>query len=75
MPAAPAPRATPPPSTTTYTVRRGDGLWPIAEEQLSPGTSNAAVARHVARITELNRGRFASRDPNVLVAGEELKLP
>jgi peptidoglycan hydrolase-like protein with peptidoglycan-binding domain len=74
-PAAPAPSATPRTRAKTHTVREGEGLWPIAEEQLAPGISNAVVARRVARIKELNRGRFASRDPNVLVEGEELKLP
>jgi Tfp pilus assembly protein FimV len=74
-PVAPAPRTDAPRPAKTYTVRPGDALWPIAEEQLSPGTSTEAVARRVRRIAELNPDRFLSGDPNRLVAGEELRLP
>jgi hypothetical protein len=72
---APALRANPPPRVETYTVQRGDSLWPIAEEQPPPTTSVQAVARRVARIKALNGDRFTSSDPNVLVAGEQLRLP
>ncbi len=74
-PVAPAPRTDAPRPAKTYTVRPGDALWPIAEEQLSPGTSTEGVARRVRRIAELNPDRFLSGDPNRLVAGEELRLP
>jgi len=59
-----------------YRVRAGDSLWPIAESQLIPGSSEAAVARRVARLVELNLDdRIASGDPDVLTAGEQLRLP
>lgn len=72
--AAPPVRAEPPPRVETYTVQRGDSLWPIAEEQPPPTTSVQAVARRVARIKALNGDRFTSSDPNLLVAGEQLRL-
>jgi peptidoglycan hydrolase-like protein with peptidoglycan-binding domain len=71
---APSVRANPPPRVETYTVQPGDSLWPIAEEQPPPTTSVQAVARRVARIKALNGDRFTSSDPNVLVAGEQLRL-
>jgi peptidoglycan hydrolase-like protein with peptidoglycan-binding domain len=57
--AAPAIPVTPPPP-------------PTAEQQRSPGTSEQAPARRVARITPLNRDRIAPGDPNV-VAGEQVR--
>ena len=77
-PAAPRraaqPPDSPPPRPKAYTVQRGDSLWPIAAEQPPPTTSVQAVARRVARIKALNSERFTSSDPNVLVAGEQLRL-
>jgi peptidoglycan hydrolase-like protein with peptidoglycan-binding domain len=60
MSAAPAIRVAPPPS-------------PIAEQQLSPGTSKPAARRRVARFTPLNRDRVAPGDPDAAVAGEQLR--
>lgn len=62
-------------ATATYTVQTGDSLWSIAEEQLAPGGSVADVARQVKRLVGLNfEDRIGSSDPNLLVAGEKLRL-
>jgi hypothetical protein len=79
-----APSATAPPRPVTpvekpggtYTVRPGDSLWPIARTQLEAGSSDAAVARRVKRLVDLNvEDRIASGDPDLLTAGEQLRLP
>lgn len=72
QPAAPREDAS---ATATYTVQTGDSLWSIAEEQFPPGGSVADVARQVKRLVELNfEDRIGSSDPNLLVAGEKLRL-
>jgi hypothetical protein len=58
-----------------YTVRPGDALWPIARSQLAPDSPNHEVARKVADLEALNvDGRIRSGDPDVIVAGEKLRL-
>jgi peptidoglycan hydrolase-like protein with peptidoglycan-binding domain len=58
-----------------YTVRPGDALWPIARSQLPPDSSDQEVARKVADLEALNvEGRIRSGDPDVIVAGEKLRL-
>ena len=57
-------------------MREGDSLWPIAENQLVEDSSDAAVARRVKHLVKLNlEDRIASGDPDVLTAGEQLRLP
>jgi Putative peptidoglycan binding domain len=59
----------------TYTVRNGDALWPIARSQLAPDSSDQEVARKVADLEAMNvEGRIGSGDPDVIVAGEKLRL-
>jgi len=62
-------------ATSTYTVRSGDALWPIAERHLAPGGSVKEIAKQVQDLESLNRDRIASGDPDLLEAGEELRLP
>jgi Putative peptidoglycan binding domain len=76
-PAAPAQRSAEGRSAAavTYTVRPGDALWPIARTQLAPRSSDHEVARKVADLEALNMGdRIQSGNPDVIVAGEELRL-
>jgi peptidoglycan hydrolase-like protein with peptidoglycan-binding domain len=73
--AAPAP-ARPVAPGGTYSVQAGESLWPIAERQLSAGSSEGGVARRVKRLVELNLDDpIASGDPAVLTAGEQLRPP
>jgi peptidoglycan hydrolase-like protein with peptidoglycan-binding domain len=59
----------------TYTVRPGDALWPIARRQLAPDSSDHDVASKVEDLEALNFDeRIGSGDPDVIVAGEELRL-
>jgi peptidoglycan hydrolase-like protein with peptidoglycan-binding domain len=59
----------------TYTVRPGDALWPIARGQLGRDSSDHEVARKVADLEALNiEGRIGSGNPDVIVAGEKLRL-
>ena len=63
-----------PPAAKIYTVQPGDALWPIAARHLAPSSSVAQVAEKVDVLQSLNAGRIASGDPNVLEAGEKLRL-
>jgi peptidoglycan hydrolase-like protein with peptidoglycan-binding domain len=70
------PRAAPAPqSTSTYTVQPGDSLWPIAERHLARTSSVTEIAKQVQDLESINRDRIASGDPDLLEAGEELRLP
>lgn len=60
--------------SVTYTVRPGDALWPIARGQLAPDSPVDEVARKVADLEALNQDRIESGDPDVLEAGEKLRL-
>ena len=67
----PVTRATP----THYVVKPGDSLSGIARSKLARSSSASSVARAVEKLTDLNIStRIRSGDPNVLEAGEELKL-
>ncbi len=63
------------PRPTVYVVKRGDSLSGIARSKVARGSSASSVARAVEKLTDLNIAtRIRSGDPNVLEAGEELKL-
>lgn len=72
------PRARPTASrdrAATYVVKPGDSLSDIARVELS-AASDERVRAEVQRLAQLNLdGRIRSGDPNVLEAGEELRLP
>ncbi len=70
-----APAAPARPSTSTYTVRRGDALWPIAKRHLARSSSVTEIAKQVQALESLNVNRLASGDPDMIEAGEELRLP
>ena len=61
-------------STSTYTVQPGDALWPIAERHLVGSSSVTEIAKQVQDLENINRDRIASGDPDLLEAGEELRL-
>ena len=59
----------------TYVVKRGDSLSNIARSELS-AASDARVRAEVQKLAQLNLdGRIRSGDPDVLEAGEKLRLP
>jgi LysM domain len=59
---------------SSYTVRRGDCLWSIAEALLPSGAGNEEIAAEVARLWHLNADRIGTGDPNVILAGTQLAL-
>lgn len=59
----------------TYTVAPGDSLWSIARRLLPAGSSDAAVAKLVSQIWELNAERIGTGDPDLLRLGQTLALP
>jgi LysM repeat protein len=58
----------------SYTVRRGDSLWSIAERLLGPDASAGQVAREVHRLWTLNTDRIATGDPNLIHPSTVLRL-
>ena len=59
----------------TYVVKPGDSLSNIARSELS-AASDERVRAEVQKLAQLNLGgRIRSGDPDVLEAGEELRLP
>jgi hypothetical protein len=59
----------------TYVVQPGDSLSNIARSELS-AASDERVRAEVQKLAQLNLGgRIRSGDPDVLEAGEELRLP
>jgi Tfp pilus assembly protein FimV len=56
-------------------VEPGECLWTIAERQLGGGASDASVAAVVDELWRLNAERIGTGDPNLIHAGQTLKLP
>lgn len=58
----------------SYVVRPGDSLWAIAQQGLGAGTSDAAVARRVVHIWNVNKQRIGTGDPDLIYTGTRLRL-
>ncbi len=58
-----------------HVVAPGECLWSIAYEEIGGNPPPAQVARLVNRLWELNRERIGTGDPDLLMAGTELRLP
>ena len=70
------------PPSSMYVVRSGDNLWTIAAQRLAAlrevpaeNISDADVADFWRVLVELNTPSLASGDPNVIYAGETIRLP
>jgi nucleoid-associated protein YgaU len=69
-----------PGATSTWTVRRGDHLWGIAERTLATrraaDPSDDDVRRYWVELIATNRGRLADpANPDLIFAGQVLVLP
>jgi hypothetical protein len=71
---APHGRAHPGPPSRTVTVRPGDSLWSIAEDDLPAGATTQAIARRWRAVYDANR-RLVGPDPDSLIPGQQLRLP
>lgn len=70
------------PSESVYVVRSGDNLWAIAAQHLAAlrgepadSISTADVAEFWRALVELNAPSLASGNPDVIYAGETIRLP
>ena len=72
----PAPEVTE--ETSREVVVEGDSIWTIAENHLAEGSgepTNQEVAEYVDQVTEANRDRLQSGDPDLIEPGETIILP
>jgi nucleoid-associated protein YgaU len=58
----------------TYTVRRGDCLWHIAERHLGPGATSAEITREWHRWYQANRDVIGD-DPDLILVGQVFRVP
>jgi len=56
-------------------VRGGESLWSIARDLLGSRATNAEVARAVQRIWDVNAAAIGTGNPDLLMAGQTLRLP
>jgi Domain of unknown function (DUF4397)/LysM domain len=56
-------------------VAPGDSLWAIASGHLGPGADDEQIAQYVQAIWNLNSARIGTGDPNLIFAGQRIKLP
>jgi hypothetical protein len=57
-----------------HVVRANESLWSIARDLLGDNASAARIAREVNRLWELNSGRIGTGDPDLLIAGTQLRV-
>jgi hypothetical protein len=57
-----------------HVVRSGESLWSIARTRLGRGATNAAIAREVLRVWNINASHVPSGDPDLILPGLRLKL-
>ena len=57
-----------------HVVMAGESLWTIARDQLPRGAGDAAIAREVHRLWELNKATIATGSPDLLPTGTKLRL-
>ncbi len=72
--------ATQPPRATTWTIKRGEHLWFVAEtaltEQLGRAPSTAETTGYWQRLIDANRDRLVDpANPDLVFTGQELLLP
>ncbi len=58
-----------------HVVRSGECLWTIAERMLGEHASDARIAAAVERLWQLNAGRIATGNPNLIYPGQTLTMP
>ncbi len=58
----------------SYVVKPGDSLWGIARANLGGSPSNARVAGEVKRLWDLNDVEIGTGNPDLIYAGQRLKL-
>jgi len=56
-------------------VAPGDSLWSIARRHLGPGADNEQIEQYLVAIWDLNSARIGTGDPNLIFAGQRIKLP
>ena len=61
-------------SGSTHVVAPGQSLWVIAQGILGRPASIARIAFEVGRLWQLNAARIGSGDPDLIYAGQELRL-
>lgn len=73
-PAAAPSNAQPAKGERYHVVQAGESLWAIAHERLGAGATPAEIAREVERIWDLNADAIGTGDPDLLMAGQKLRL-
>jgi len=63
-----------PAAPPTVTVRAGDSLWSIAEDDLPAGATTRAIARRWRAIYDANR-RIVGPHPDSVIPGQQLRPP
>jgi hypothetical protein len=80
MVSTPAAKASTPTPPATWTIRRGEHLWHVADaaltERLDRAPSTAEITGYWQKLIDANRGRLADpENPDLVFVGQELVLP